>query len=126
MTNPLDIQIGGNHYKKYKIQPVELYNTFELGFGEANIIKYSMRHQDKNGVQDLEKISHYCDLMIGFNKPVGKPIPIEYIESFCNLNDISLFAKNVLEELSLWLTYESLEYLNNVKALVREELSKYK
>lgn len=124
--NPLDVQVGGQHYKKYKIQPVELYNEFCLGFGESNLIKYSMRHQDKNGLQDLEKVEHYCDLMIQFNNPIGKFMPLDYIDHFAHVNNLSLFAEQVIEEVSLWLLNGSSDHLENVKSLIREERSKYK
>ena len=124
--NPLDVQVGGQHYKKYKIQPVELYNKFCLGFGESNLIKYSMRHQDKNGLQDLDKVEHYCDLMIQFNNPIGKFIPLDYIDHFAHVNNLSPFAKQVIEEVSLWLLNGSSDHLQSVKSLIREERSKYK
>ena len=31
---------------------------------QGNILKYIWRHKYKNGVEDLEKIKHYCDLEI--------------------------------------------------------------
>lgn len=124
--NPLDVQVGGQHYKKYKIQPVELYNKFNLGFGESNLIKYSMRHQDKNGLQDLDKVDHYCDLMIQFSNPVGEFIPFEYIEHFAHVNNLSPFAKQIIEEVSLWLLNNSNDHLQSIKSLIREERSKYK
>ena len=124
--NPLDVQVGGQHYKKYKIQPVELYNKFNLGFGESNLIKYSMRHQDKNGLQDLDKVEHYCDLMIQFNNPIGKFMTFNYIEHFAHVNNLSPFAKQVIEEVSLWLLNGSSDHLESVKSLIREERSKYK
>lgn len=120
--NPLDIQVGGNHYKKFKIQPVELYNIFCIGFGEANVIKYAMRHQDKNGLQDLEKVNHYIDLMIQFNNPIGDFIPMDYIEFFANQNDLSAYAKDVIEEISLWLMNRSNVHLQNIKHLTNEEI----
>lgn len=124
--NPLDVQIGGAHYKKYKIQPVELYNMFCLGFGESNLIKYSMRHQDKNGLQDLDKVDHYCELMIQFNNPVGQFIPIEYVEHFAHVNNLTPFAASVIEEVGLWILNRSSSHLQNIKVLIREERSKYK
>lgn len=57
-------QVGGDHYKKLKIQPVEYILANNLGYIEGNIIKYITRWKDKGGVQDLEKIKHYCDLLI--------------------------------------------------------------
>lgn len=62
----LDVQEGGNHYKKMPIQPVEYCYHNKLGVCESNIIKYVTRWRDKNGIQDLEKARHYIDLLIEF------------------------------------------------------------
>jgi hypothetical protein len=61
-------QIGGNHYKKYKIQPIEFILKNNIGFCEANIIKYVLRFKEKGGVQDLEKAKHYIELLIDSTK----------------------------------------------------------
>lgn len=58
-----DIQIGGDHYQM-KIQPFEFIMENNLNFFQGNVIKYVVRYQKKNGVQDLEKIIHYCKLEI--------------------------------------------------------------
>lgn len=59
-----DTQIGGDHYKKYKIQPTEFIHANGIPFIEGNIIKYVIRHRDKNGLKDLEKAKHYIELLI--------------------------------------------------------------
>jgi len=64
MENPLDIQVGGGHYKDLKIQPIEFIFANKIPFIEGSIIKYAARWRDKGGIQDLEKIKHYCDLLI--------------------------------------------------------------
>lgn len=64
MQNPTDIQIGGSHYKHFKIQPIDFILENQLGFCEANAIKYLCRHRSKNGKQDLEKAKHYIELLI--------------------------------------------------------------
>ena len=61
-------QIGGNHYKKYKIQPVEFIIKNNIGFVEGNIIKYILRFKDKGGIADLEKAKHYIELLIDSSK----------------------------------------------------------
>ena len=61
-------QVGGNHYKKYKIQPVEFIVKNNIGFCEGNIIKYILRFKEKGGVQDLEKAKHYIELLIDTTK----------------------------------------------------------
>lgn len=60
----LKVQVGGGHYKDYKIQPVEFCHANDVPFLEGNVIKYVMRHRKKNGRQDLEKAKHFIDLLI--------------------------------------------------------------
>lgn len=60
----LDKQIGGTHYKKQGIQPIEYILQNKLGFCEGNIIKYVTRYKQKNGLQDLEKAKHYLEFLI--------------------------------------------------------------
>ena len=61
-------QVGGNHYKKYKIQPVEFIVKNNIGFCEGNVIKYVLRFKDKGGIADLEKAKHYIELLIDSSK----------------------------------------------------------
>ena len=61
---PQSKQIGGSHYKKFKIQPYEFISKNDLSFFQGNVIKYVCRYKNKNGIEDLEKIKHYCDLEI--------------------------------------------------------------
>lgn len=57
-------QVGGNHYKSFKIQPIEFITINNLGYIVGNIIKYVCRYKLKNGVEDLRKARHYIDLLI--------------------------------------------------------------
>ena len=66
--NPLDVQVGGDHYKKLKIQPVEYIQENQIGYMEGNVIKYVTRWKDKNGIADLEKAKHYLDMLIKFHE----------------------------------------------------------
>ena len=61
---PQDKQIGGSHYKQFFIQPWTFIRKNGLNPFQANVIKYVCRYLNKNGVEDLEKIKHYCDLEI--------------------------------------------------------------
>jgi hypothetical protein len=61
---PLNKQVGGAHYKQFKIQPYTFTRTNNLNFFQGNVIKYVCRYKEKNGIQDLEKIIHYCELEI--------------------------------------------------------------
>lgn len=60
----LESQIGGKHYKQFKIQPVEFIHINGLGYIVGNIIKYVCRYKFKNGVEDLRKARHYIDMLI--------------------------------------------------------------
>jgi len=57
-------QIGGNHYKDMKIQPVEFITANNLTFLEGNVVKYISRHHAKNGADDVKKAIHYCELIL--------------------------------------------------------------
>jgi hypothetical protein len=61
---PQDKQIGGKHYKSFHIQPYEFISKNNLSFFQGNVVKYVCRYLTKNGVEDLEKIIHYCELEI--------------------------------------------------------------
>lgn len=60
----LDVQVGGGHYKKFPIQPVEFCQINKIPFCESSVIKYVVRHGFKNGLEDLEKAKHFIDLCI--------------------------------------------------------------
>ena len=57
-------QIGGNHYKKMKIQPSKFVIENKLLYPEGSVIKYILRHQDKGGKEDLEKAMHFIEMII--------------------------------------------------------------
>ena len=63
-TFPQSKQIGGSHYKDMVIQPFEFISKNELTFFQGNVIKYVCRYKQKNGIQDLQKVIHYCELEI--------------------------------------------------------------
>ena len=57
-------QVGGDHYSKLAIQPVEYINANGLGYLAGNVVKYVTRYKDKNGLQDLQKAKHYVEMLI--------------------------------------------------------------
>ena len=63
-SNPLEIQVGGSHYKDLKIQPIEFIHANGLGFSEGCIVKYISRHKQKNKAEDIRKIIHYAKLIL--------------------------------------------------------------
>lgn len=63
-ANPLDTQVGGKHYKVYKIQPIEYAMANGLNYCQANVIKYTTRYRDKGGIEDLRKAIHNLEILI--------------------------------------------------------------
>lgn len=57
-------QVGGDHYKKYAIQPMEYNIKNGIPFAEGEVISYVTRWRDKGGVQDLRKARHVLDMLI--------------------------------------------------------------
>ena len=60
----LNTQVGGDHYTKMAIQPIEYIFANDIGFAEGNIIKYVSRYRNKNGLEDLKKARHMLNLLI--------------------------------------------------------------
>ena len=61
-------QIGGSHYKSFAIEPWTFIQENELNPFQANVIRYTCRYKNKGGIQDLQKIIHYCEMEIDFIK----------------------------------------------------------
>lgn len=62
-SKALDVQIGGNHYNKLKIQPFEYSLANNLGPAEHTAIKYLTRWKDKGGIKDLDKAIHTIQIL---------------------------------------------------------------
>ena len=61
---PQSRQVGGSHYKSFRIQPYEFISKNNLSFFQGCVGKYGCRQLSKNKIEDLEKIIHYCELEI--------------------------------------------------------------
>ena len=72
MSDPKDIQVGGDHYKRHTIQPIDVMQEYLSdeayeGFLYGNIIKYAQRFGKKDGKneKDLYKVIHYAIILLG-------------------------------------------------------------
>lgn len=57
-------QVGGDHYRKRKIQHWDIAEEYELTYFEGAVLKYILRHRDKNGIEDLKKALHTLEKLI--------------------------------------------------------------
>lgn len=64
----LDKQVGGDHYKSLKIQPMEYSMANGLDACQHTAIKYITRFRTKGGLEDLDKAIHAIELLKGFEE----------------------------------------------------------
>ena len=66
MESVMDRQVGGDHYKDYKIQPYEFFLENQIPHHKAAIIRRILRydHPTGGGLEDLQKIKHEVDMII--------------------------------------------------------------
>lgn len=65
MDNSWHKQVGGNHYKKYAIQPMEYSMKNGLDPLQHTAIKYITRFRDKDDrLKDLEKAKHCIEMLL--------------------------------------------------------------
>ncbi|MBR8759010.1 DUF3310 domain-containing protein [Porphyromonas levii] len=60
-------QVGGDHYSKRSIEPIEFIERNKLPFAVGNIIKYLTRWRDKGGLEDLKKAKQYMSFMDAYS-----------------------------------------------------------
>lgn len=77
MSSSMVKQVGGSHYKKYKIQPVEYAMANNLNYCQANAIKYITRYKDKGGLEDLHKAIHNLEILIELEEKESERIKKE-------------------------------------------------
>jgi archaellum component FlaD/FlaE len=64
-----DKQVGGSWYKDLNIQPVEFVMENEDSLHPTDsmainvVLKYLVRHRNRNGAEDLEKAIHYIEMV---------------------------------------------------------------
>jgi len=72
VTSALDTQIGGDHYKKYPIQPVEYAHVNGMLVCEANVLKYITRHKEKGKAEDIHKAINLLVMLLELEYPEEK------------------------------------------------------
>ena len=55
--------IRPSYYAKYKIDPWTFIIENQLGMAVGSVVKYVVRHRDKNGVEDLNKAIKCIEMM---------------------------------------------------------------
>lgn len=66
MLSSADMVTLPKHYARFEIEPIRFICQNNLNFFQGNIIKYVLRHDAKNGLEDLKKARRYLDMFIKF------------------------------------------------------------
>lgn len=79
------MQVGGDHYNRRPIQHWDFVTSHDYGYLEGQITKYLFRWRDKNGVQDLQKASHFLQKLAEVSESDAAPINLQ---EFLDANSI--------------------------------------
>lgn len=63
-TKTNEHQVGGNHYERFKIEPVKIFTAFNFNWFQGEILKYVSRFLFKGGEQDLCKAIHIAQMAV--------------------------------------------------------------
>ena len=114
--NPLKYQVGGDHYRRLKYQPIQLIHDLNLDFDRANCIKYIARLGHKGDpLEDIQKIRQY----LSFYREKHRSNLIKLTRF------IRQFKSGIILNLIHALLYNDCDraefYLNELEAQIREE-----
>ena len=129
--NVLNDQIGGTHYKGFKVQPLVFIVTNNIPFTEGNLIKYTLRYQDKNGLEDINKAIDYIDKRLAFpdypkqaHSRTWAKLPAKVIEWYENEGQTfeGRLPKQweVVRLVCLWLETRGREHLHEARAILKK------
>lgn len=69
MSKANQTQVGGSHYSKgVNYQVWDFVHETGLGFLAGTAVKYIVRHQDKNKLEDVDKALHYIQKLMELEK----------------------------------------------------------
>ena len=66
IDDPLDHQVGGDHYLKYNPSPIRCLMLWYIPFVEGCAFKHVLRYKDKNGIEDLKKANNELSIAIQY------------------------------------------------------------
>lgn len=104
-SNPLDVQHGGDHYKRLRYQPVQFGTANAYDPCAFSTMKYVSRHEMKGGALDLDKAMHFVDLRIEMIRRYGqlrRAANVIDVEDYITGNLIPTKEAWILRNLHAW------------------------
>lgn len=82
MNRPYAPQVGGNHYDKYKIEPIAALKDWLTaeefrGYLRGCALKYQVRYRDKGGVEDLRKAQWFLKELELFEREFAELLEVQ-------------------------------------------------
>lgn len=129
LDNPLDYQVGGDHYRRLTMQPIEFSAINGLNCFDFSILRYVTRHRTKTGAQDIQKAIQYVDLRVALlppdTGPVVEVVPITAYNA-ANQEALSGVDRDALVHLSLlYRGVYARDYVEPLKATLHRLLAEY-
>ena len=121
-----DEQIGGDHYTKMQIQPVQFIHANSIPFIEGTIIKYVSRWKSKGGLQDLEKARHMVSMLIAYGPDehaVYMPDLARAVDDYISANDIPRMEALIIEYVVTWRQANGVRTLKLARSLLDTMIS---
>lgn len=96
----LDTQIGGTHYSKLGMQPIELIAALRCSFIQGCIIKYISRYKAKNGAEDIRKCIHYAQLASDLNdkRRCNDKVLSREVNRFIIKNGLTILQRRIITQ----------------------------
>ena len=103
MTDVMQAQVGGDHYRKMGMQPFQFTMANRYDPLAHTINKYVARHESKHGRVDLEKAQHCVMLrleLLGDNRPPA--LDLIPVRSYIEANKLPSREAAILTNLHFW------------------------
>lgn len=103
-SNFLEVQVGGDHYRKLRMQPVEFIAANTWDFFSGSVLQYLTRWRDKGGVDDLKKALHMAHMRIELDAEVPPAFHSRSVRMavYVEKNGIDAAEHHLFAELEVW------------------------
>lgn len=144
MTTANSTQVGGSHYRTV-FQHWDLAHLLNLGYFEGQITKYTTRHANKNGLQDVQKAIHFLQKLIELepqrqpmhaprnatvaiadyrecpeDNPRARELVSGVLAYYCTSNALSMASTSVIHLVCTWHTSRDLTQAMEVLRLIEQ------
>lgn len=118
-TKTKECQVGGEHYERFKIEPIRVFIAFNFNWFQGEILKYVSRFPYKNGEEDLNKAVHIAQMAKELKVGVGNTNKPKKVISFIGRINRKKYLLDLVEDFRKQFEYE--EYISIILVGLVEE-----